>query len=309
MSARALVVAAALVACGGSQRATITATAPSAQTTAERMIALLPDGAQIIVELDLARLRANAAVGAIAQQALGQLGADAHIPGLPLAVLGSPLATSDVVVLAAYGVGTAQAATVTVLATKTEIEGATRLAPDLVALGPDEWTGQLASRAAIAQQTAKPLAVSRELLDLRARAMPKGATGAVVRITARLTFDARIALARLTGVDAAPAQMSLWGDVADDIAIVLDADSADPGSKGARDSARRLAATLRKTIAALADVPVIRGLGVTTSLGDARLVAQGSWVRAVVAVGPRHLARVVERARAMLDAPPPAPPP
>ena len=269
------------------------------------MLALLPEGAQIIVELDLARLRANATVGEVAKRALGQLGADAHIPGLPLAVLGSPLATSDVVVLAAYGVGTAQAATVTVLATKSEIEGSTRLAPDLVALGPEEWTGQLASRAVIAQQAGKPLAVPQPLLDLRAHAMPTGATGAVVRVTARLTFDARIALARLTGVEAAPAQLSLWGDVADDVALVLDADSADPGSKGARDSARRLTATLRGAIASLGDVPVIRALGVTTSLGDTRLVSQGTWVRAVVAIGPRHLARVVERARAMLDAPAP----
>ena len=47
----------------------------------------------------------------------------------------------------------------------------------------------------------------------------------------------------------------------------------------------------------------MRALGVPTSLADARLVIeQGTWVRAVVAIGPRHLARVVERARAMLGA-------
>ena len=298
----AAIVVAALVACGGGQHAAPVTSAPPAPSTAERMIALLPDGAQIIVELDLARLRANAVVGEVAKQALAQLGADSHVPGLPLVVLGSPLASSDVVVLAAYGVGTAQAATITVLATRAEIEGGVRLAPDLVALGPEEWTGQLASRAAIAGD--KPLAIPHAIADLRAHAMPKGATGATLRVTARLSFDARIALARLTGLEAAPAQLSLWGDVEDDVALVLDADSADPGAKNAKESARRLAATVRTAIAALGDAPLVRSLGVTTSLGDAHLVAQGSWVRAVVAIGPRHLARVVERARAMLAAPP-----
>jgi hypothetical protein len=39
---------------------------------------------------------------------------------------------------------------------------------------------------------------------------------------------------------------------------------------------------------------------VPTSLSDAKLITEGTWVRAIVAVGPRHLARVAERARAML---------
>ena len=38
---------------------------------ADRLLALLPDGAQIVVELDLARLRANPVVGAVATAALG----------------------------------------------------------------------------------------------------------------------------------------------------------------------------------------------------------------------------------------------
>jgi hypothetical protein len=49
---------------------------PKASPLADRMVALLPDGAQIVVELDLARLRANAAVGALASSALAKLGAD-----------------------------------------------------------------------------------------------------------------------------------------------------------------------------------------------------------------------------------------
>ena len=60
-----------------------------------------------------------------------------------------------------------------------------------------------------------------------------------MRITARLPFDARVALARQTGFDAAPAQLSLWADVADDVAIVVDADAADPGDHDAKAAGRR----------------------------------------------------------------------
>jgi len=298
MSLRLVVWVVVVAACGGHARAPVTTRAP---TPGEDVLALLPEGAQVIVELDLARLKANAAVGETAKQALGAFGADSHVPGLPLSVMGSPLANADRVVLAAYGVGTAQAATLTVLTTKADVPGGVRISPELVALGPEDWVGQLEARAAVAAQ--HPLAVPEAVLKLRDHAMPQGATGAVVRITARLPFDARVALARMTNVDAAPAQLALWCDVADDLAIVVDTDAVDPGDrdpKSAKDSARRLAHTIRGVLGALADTPAIRALGVPTSLADARLVTEGSWVRTIVDVGPRHLARVAERARAML---------
>ena len=287
------------IGCGGHAPAPVTTT--RTPTPGEDVLALLPAGAQVIVELDLARLRANATVGEAAKQALGTLGADSHVPGLPLQVMGSPLANADRVVLAAYGVGTAQAATLTVLTTKSPVAGGVRITPELVALGPEDWVGQLQTRAAIAAE--HPLAVPEDVLRLRDHAMPQGATGAIVRITARLPFDARVALARMTNVDAAPAELSLWCDVADDLAIVVDADAVDPADKdpkAVKDSARRLAHTIRSVLGALADSPAIRQLGVPTSLADARLVTEGSWVRTIVDVGPRHLARVAERARAML---------
>jgi hypothetical protein len=267
----------------------------------ERMVALLPDGAQVIVELDLARLRANAAVGPLATSALAAMGSDSRLPGLPIVAAGSPLGSADAVVLAAYGVGTSQAATLTLLATKADVPGGTRVSPEVVAIGPDEWTGQLATRAALDAQ--HPLAISDELRALRKHAEPEQATGAVLRATARLSFDARVALARITGIEVAPALISVWGDVADDVAVVVDADAVDPGDKAAKDSAKRLAHTIRGLFAEVGDDPLVRGLGVGPSLDDAHLAMQGTWVRATVVVGPRHLARVVERARAMLASP------
>lgn len=290
---RALLVLA--MACGGHPQRPAPNPKPHVVTGAEHVLALLPDGAQLIVEIDLARLRANPVVGEVVSKALAQLGADARLPGLPLNVMGSPLANADEIVLAAYGVGTAQAATLTILKTKDDLGGATRIGTDLIALGPEDWVGQLSTRAAIDTQHA--LVPPEDLLRLRDHAMPQGATGAVIRVTARLPFDARIAFARQTGLDAAPAQLSIWGDVADDLAIVIDADASDGKDK---DAARRLAHTLRGTLGAIAEEPTVRALGVPGSLTDARLVTQGTWVRAVMAIGPRHLARAVERARAML---------
>jgi hypothetical protein len=86
--------------------------------------------------------------------------------------------------------------------------------------------------------------------------------------------------------------------------MVVDADSADPTDanniKAKKNSARELAHVVRGLLTTLADTDLVRGLGVPTSLSDARLITEGTWVRAIVAVGPRHLARVAERARAML---------
>ena len=297
---RALGVVVALAACGSHELpATAPVVAPAPVTAIDRMLPLLPDGAQIVVELDLARLRANTVVGDLAGRVLAQLGADSRLPGLPLSLVGSPLGSADAVVLAAYGVGTAQAATITVLASTVEVPNATRLGADLFVLGPDDWVGQVQARAAIAAAHGGKLAAPDALMKLRDHAMPAGATGAVVRITARLPFDARISLARQTGLDAPPAQMSVWADVADDIAVVVDADAADPGD-GKRGAVKRLAATIRGALGQLADAPTVRALGIPNSISDARLIAQGNWVRTVLAVGPRHLARVVERARAML---------
>jgi hypothetical protein len=306
--------AGAALACGGRTTPPAAPSAPAPTTTAERVLGLLPDGVQLVVELDLARLRANPVVGDLATQVLAELGAEARIPGLPLAVQGSPLAEAELVVLAAYGVGTPGAAAITLLVTRAELGRGTRLSSDLIALGPDDWTGQIAARAAIAGHSPDaPLAAvpglgaARDLLDLRDRAMPRGAAGAVLRLTARLPFDARVALARQTGLEAAPAQLSVWADVVDDLALIVDADGDDPADRAERRrtrrggaAARRMTAVLRELFAGLAAEPVVRALGLGRSLSDARFVEQGTWTRAILAVGPRHLARVTERARAML---------
>jgi hypothetical protein len=290
-----------LGACGGSPKHAASVAAAKPATAIDRILPLLPDGAQVVVELDLARLRSNAVVGPVVARALARLGGDAHLPGLPFVVTGSPLAGADAFVIAAYGVGTSEAASVAVLATTADVPGGVRLAPDLVAIGPEAWVGPLEARAAIAERA--PLTAPKELLALRDHAMPQGATGAVLRVTARLPFDARVALAHDTGLTTAPARLSLWADVADDLAVVVDADAADPGDRDGKDAAHRMAVALKGAFVSLAGDPVVRAVGVPNSLSEARFVTKGTWVRAVVAIGPRHLARAVERANELLGGP------
>nr|MBA3395804.1 hypothetical protein [Deltaproteobacteria bacterium] len=134
--------------------------------------------------------------------------------------------------------------------------------------------------------------------------MPERAPGASLRITARLPFDARVALARQTGLESAPAQLSIWADVVDDFVIIIDADAADPGEKKSRRALARLETMIRAALRVLADAPEARVLGLSSSLARARMIKQGTWIRTIVAVGPAHLQRVVTRATTLLDARP-----
>jgi hypothetical protein len=168
-------------------------------------------------------------------------------------------------------------------------------------MGPGEWIRQLEARAALALG-GKPVVAARELLELRERSMPKGAPGASLRVTARLPFDARVSLAKQSGLESAPAQLSIWADVVDDFAIVIDADAVDPGEKTTKKATARLESLIRAALRSLASEPKLKALGLSTSIARARLQAGGSWIRTIIAVGPSHLKRVVERANALLAA-------
>src|SRR5512140_136505 len=91
----------AILACSHASAPPVPATPPAPLAGTERVLALLPEGAQLVVEIDLARLRGNKVVGDVVTRALAQLGSDAKLPGLPVAVAGSPLAGADAIVLAA----------------------------------------------------------------------------------------------------------------------------------------------------------------------------------------------------------------
>lgn len=268
-----------LVACSHTE---LQPSVPAHQETAtDGLIGLLPDGAQVVIELDLARLRANPVVGPVVTKAIA---AQVPLPGMS-----APLADATQVVLAAYGVGTAQAATLTLVAASKQPSDLPQVTDGVWGIGPPDWL-------AMAQHRAGAHASS-DLYKLRDHAMPKGATGAFLRITARLPFDARVALGRQTGLSAAPAQLSLWADVADDLAIVVDAD-------GDKEGGKAMQKALAEAIGELAGSPSVRALGAGASLANPHFAIQGSWVRMVLAIGPQHLQRIVARAAALLPSDP-----
>jgi len=293
---RAVALALALLAgCGARHRshAPTVATATRPATPADHLLALLPTGAQLVVEVDLARLRANPVVGPLIARVLGSVD---RLAGF---------SDADLVAFAAYGLGTAEAATVTLMTAKTPLAGTTRIADGVYAVGPTDWVAQVEARAAIDRSNQDaPLAAPRELLDLREHAMPPTAPGASVRVTAKLSFDARIALARITGIESAPGELSAWADVADDFAVIVDAESTDPGEKSAKRAVVRMKAIVEAALATLARDPTVIELGLPSSLSQAKVVQRGTWIRAIVAIGPRHLQRVVERASTVLGGSP-----
>lgn len=285
-----------LVGCGGGKggaRIGKAAPLPEPKTIADRIVNLLPNGAQIVLELDLARLRTNAVIGETVTKALA-----APLADLPGDVPVPPLAVADTVVFASYGVGTSNAATIVVISSKQELADAARLGDNLYAMGPPEWIRQLEARAAVA--LGKPVQAEEALLRLRERAMPAAAPGASLRVTARLPFDARVALAKDSGLESAPAALSIWADVVDDFVVIIDANAVDPGEKKVKQANARLERLLRTALRALAEEPKLRALGLSSSISRARMTAGGTWIRTIIAVGPQHLKRIVERANTFL---------
>jgi hypothetical protein len=279
------------VSCGGRSRSMSSPpiAVPRPETIADRMLALLPQGAQLVIEVDLARLRANSVVGPFVVKALGPGGID-RLAGF---------ADADQVTFAAYGLGTAQAATVTLMTAKQPLEGTTKIADGIYAVGPTDWVAQVESRAAI--ERSSPLSAPKELLELRDHAMPPKAAGSALRITAKLSFDARVALARLSGIESAPAALSVWADVADDFGIVIDAEGTDPGEKKPDKALARMKGIVDGAIRQLAKDPTVIAVGLPGALEQAKVVTRGTWVRAIIAIGPRHLERVVQRAGTLLE--------
>lgn len=297
---RGAAAAALLAACGGGSPpveggpATPIVDVPArAATAGDAVLARLPAGPDVLVEIDLARLRGNPVVGALAAAALADAGA---LPGEPLGVPSAPLARADAVILAAYRVGTAEAQTIGVLVPTAggglaagDVHGGLAL-EGAIAVAPPELAPDLL---AVAEGGAPSVAGDDVLRALRAAAMPAGAEGAVVRVTARLDFDARVALAARLELDAVPATLSVWGDVADDLAIVAVAEA--PGERD------ELAAAARAGLDELARAPAIARVGLAPAVRASRVEPRADAVRIVTVVGPRRLARAAGRAETYLQ--------
>ena len=264
-----------LAACGGSARAPRRPTArPESTFGAPDLVAMVPPEAEWVLELDLARVRANAAVGNTV------LTFAEATDGRARAALGlNPLLDADHAVIASFP-GTEGPAILFLF--RGEKITAAPARPDAVAIdahtvaiGPEG--PRQAARAAAAGKRAS-IFDDADFNDLRDAVIPSGAPGASVRLTARLPFGRRIAVASQLDLDEAPARLSVWGDVADDLVIIMRADAERP------DAARRLAESSEKKLAEVVRV-ILPG-------GRVQVKPERTLVRVIVEVGPRALAEL-----------------
>ncbi len=276
----ALVMAVVMVGCGGgtSTSSTTQVIPERALTVGDALLTSLPAGAEILVELDLARLRANPIIGGIATDLLAA----------PPAIAGAPEAPIDgatAVALAAYRVGTPAATTITVVA------GGTRPS-EAVDLGDGRWALALEGDVADLLATAggaPSIASDAALMTVRAWAMPPAAEAASLRVAAHLTPEARTALADAHALDAAPAVVSVWGDVVDDLALVVRL--ADQPHR-----ARPVwAPALGRLLARAAADPALGALGLQRPIAEAEIRREKTGVTVTVLVAPGRLRRAVER--------------
>ncbi len=254
------------------------------------MLAKLPEGAEIVVEIDLARLRANEVIGDLATFALGApivtdgLGANVDLDAMPLA-------RADALVLASYRIGTDSAITHGLYVggdlTPEDVDHGVALGDGVVATTPDaaELLSVLPDHA---------MADDEAFLRLRTSAMPAKAEGATVRVTARLGFDARVRLAAQLDIEAAPSAVSAWGDVADDLAVVAIVDA------GA-DLRDPMIAQIRGWFGELAAQPAVRALGLGGSVEAFEVEPHGDVVHVIALIGPSRLERAAGRARKFLQ--------
>jgi len=264
-----------------------TAPVPARRATAgDRILAFAPTGAEAVLEIDLARLRRNPAVGPLVRAVTASQLARPDLIG-----------AADLLVFVSYRIGESDAGQL-VFAAGAEVErlpAARVLDPDLVAIGPPG----LLDRVDLVRAGAEPaLSTDRALLRVRALAMPERAQGASLRMSARLGFEGRLSLARRLELDAVPAWLSVWADVADDLAAV-----ALLGGEGAGE-AKDLARAVERVRNRLARSGPTRRLGLARTVASTEVKVRGNEVRTVLVVGPQRLERLVGRVLARLTAPP-----
>lgn len=265
------------MACGGSAPAPAPISVPTrAATAGDALLPYVPVGAAVLVELDLARLRANPTVGAVARGLIDGAGAPQD------AVAPAALVGAEAAVLATYAPGAPDARTITVVRGGQRPATAVALAVDVWALADEGATADLLAAASTGGVTA-----DRALMAMRAAVMPAGADGAAIRLTARLDGPARRELGSLFDEPRPPAAVAAWLDVADDLATVVWLDGVTPATvEGWRD---RVAAALP-----------VRAIGAAPAIAAGRVEARGGGAVATIVIGPGRLARAVARWQARL---------
>ena len=249
-----------LVACGGAPTVT-ELPPPTAVTVGESLFSLAPLGADLMVEVDLRRLRDNPVVGSV-------LSTMAPPPSPTSYDL---LQLADAALLCVYDIGGAAKQLVILRSSQELGGGAVLLGKGLYAVGDAD----LVKRSEGIQSAAQTMAADTGLLRLRAGVMPEKAESASLRLAARLDFDARVAIAAKVAVSDVPVSIAVWADVVDDLALVANLATEDEGD------APRLERAIVGLRHILAKGRLVRYLGLAKPVRDARVTRSSEGVQVV----------------------------
>jgi len=261
-----------LFACGGAKTVAVQSP-PRAATPGDELLALVPEGADAVLEIDLRRLRENAVVGPLARSL-----------GLVPMASADWLGLADALLIATYGLGDRVEHLFVVRAPKGAVPDAVEVAQGVVALATEERIDAVK----LTKMGVMPsMATSHAFLAVRAAPMPARADGAVLRATAVLGFAARVDVSRRFEVEAVPTAFAVWGDVVDDLAIVTHLHGKD------ETEAKELARSVEQLRARVAKASLAFGLVFRGLVKAAQVDVAGPRARIVVVLGPKRLANIV----------------
>ncbi len=278
-----------LLACGGSKSRPMTLVPQRATTAGDALLSSVPVGADLLLEIDLARLRNNTVIGKIL---------DSVAPPEALAE-GDLLRDASTVLVCVYGVGDGAKQLIILQArVGVELTQAAAIGGGRFAVGDPSL---VARAVALGGGNGASMLEDDEFLRLRSAVMPAEAKWAAVRAVARLDFDARVAVASKVRMSEVPVSLALWGDVVDDLAIVVHVFGEESSSH------ERLHHALVSLRARIAKNPYIRFLGLTTPLTSSRITRTDTRVQLVFVLSPKRLAQLTERLMSQLQLPPQQP--
>ncbi len=265
----------AALACGASDTPAPAPLPVRATTAGQSLLAFAPLGADLLLELDLARLRANPVVGGLLT-AVAAPGDDQRVDLLQQA---------EVALLCVYDIGGVPKQLIIMRGTAKRLPGTVTLGEHIFAVGDDE----LLARASGIQGQKESVLADLALLRIRGRAMPAKAKSASLRVSIRLDFDARVAIASKLSLSDVPISIALWGDVVDDLAMVAHLASDEQAD------VPRLERAMRGLGSRFAANRLLRYLGLSVPIREARVQGGDKLVVVTLLVGPKRLQYVVSR--------------
>ncbi|MBK9070453.1 MAG: hypothetical protein IPL79_05560 [Myxococcales bacterium] len=260
-------------------------------TADERVVALLPAGAQLVIEFDMKRLRAHPLLGDLwgtVAEVLKSVGTSKALTAPGLGAAFDPVLDADLLVVGAYDIGSPAARTVTLSRGSVAPPGGILVAEGIYAVGPDGMVGEMIARATA------PGTLPAAFRALRQAPMPAGATGAIMRATGRWPKTSAIDLQGFLGTSVVPTDVALWFDAVDDAALVVHAHIDDELARST------FVSSLQAAAAAMATAPWARGLMLSKALASAKVGQRDADVIMVILVGPRRLTQVAIAMRKQL---------